>query len=418
MSYKPSSLNILFLLIFTFFLGMTFVFNIFTFIGEQQFWYLAQSFLHGKLYFLEKPGYYLDAVYVNGFYYWPLGPFPAIVMMPLALLSQFTGLFLHQGFINFILVIITLWLSFRQAKRFAYSSRDALTLAFAFCFSSVYQYIAFVPWSGMFAQTITVTLLFLAIEEIFTKKRILLIGILFAAILMTRFTAGLGIVFFIALIWMEKKNNLVEKSKKLFTLLIPVFIAGVLLLFYNYVRFGNMFDNGYMTANNNFLAESQRYEQLHHGLFKFENIPTNIYYYFIKTLDPVLIPVQTLMGNTYMLQPPYVTVRYPGTSFFIVSPIFLYIFKNRLRSNLAKSALITCIIILIPLMLYYWPGWRQVGPRYMLDLLPFMYLLLLESFPKRKLSSVVILIIFASALLNFYLFSQVMTSANPVPINK
>ncbi len=372
---------------------------------NQQYSYLARSFLQGKLFFTEKPGTWEDTVFYNGKFYWHQGSFPALLLMPFVFLFQNVGLFFYQGYLQIFLTITIFYLSYKIARIYKYSYEDALFLAFSFCFASVYHIVAFVPWVWYFAQAITVFLCLFALYEYLTKKRYFLIGILFALILITRLNAALGNIFFLIAIFNEEGNRRIKNAILLF---FPLVISLLVFFFYNSTRFGDAFNTGYTLTNNKTLSEKQRYELLQHGVFKVSNIPTNFYYYFIKTLDPVQIPVQTVFGNSHILQFPYITVRYPGTSFFIVAPFFLYIFRNKFKSKISQFAVIASIVILIPLLLYYWSGWRQVGPRYLLDLLPFIYLLLLEAFPKKKLSLKAKIVILLSSLFNFYLLSQVL----------
>ena len=67
---------------------------------EQQFAFLAQSFLHGNLAFLEQPGAsWADTTPHNGSYYWPLGPLPAVALMPCELLAALSGVIFYQGYL-------------------------------------------------------------------------------------------------------------------------------------------------------------------------------------------------------------------------------------------------------------------------------------------------------------------------------
>ena len=312
--------------------------------GEQQFSYLATSFLRGKLYFLEFPGTWGDAVYFRGHYFWPLGPFPSVALMPFVYLFGLFHRVFYQGYLQLILSSGVFYLCFKLARRHQYPWDDSLFLAYGFCFASIYQVVALMPWGWYFAQAIVVFFLFLSIYEYLGERRYLWIGIYFAFIIATRFTAGLGILFFIFDIFLSK-GAFSKKFYSLAKLLFPLFLSGVLLLVYNQVRFGSYFDNGYMNANASSLDGGQRYELLNYGLFKIKNIPTNFYYYFIKTLDPVLEKKKTIYErgefiNTYILKPPYVKVAFPGTSFFVVSPIFLYLIGTNLKKRLTKLSLI------------------------------------------------------------------------------
>lgn len=406
MKYKFNYIYVILASYIILFFATTAFFN-FSMRGEQQFSFLAHSFLHGKTYFLERPGTWEDVVSYNGYYYWHMGPFPAVLLMPFVYIFSLLNTFFFQGYLQFFITLGIFYLCFKIAGKIGFKSWDSLFLAFAFCFASVYQLIAFLPWSWYFVQAITVVLVLLAIFEYLGKRRYWLIGILFALILMSRFTAGIGILFFIAGILINKKYALKDKFRYVIILLIPSIIAGLLLLGYNHVRFGNIFENGYLLSNNATMTSAQRYEMLNYGLFQLRNIPTNIYYYFIKTLDPVLVNFKSLWGNTYVLRPPFVKVSYPGTSFFVVSPIFLYIFRTRIKEKVVKLSIIPSLVILFFLLTYYWPGWRQVGPRYMLDLMPFLYIILLYSFKNFKLSLFAKIIIFVSAILNLYFLQNI-----------
>ena len=63
--------------------------------GEQQFTFLAGSFLTGHLYFLKGLPFWDDTSFYAGEHYWPLGPLPAVLLIPSVFLF---GLRVHQGF--------------------------------------------------------------------------------------------------------------------------------------------------------------------------------------------------------------------------------------------------------------------------------------------------------------------------------
>ena len=124
---------------------------------------------------------------------------------------------------------------------------------------------------------------------------------------------------------------------------------------------------------------------------------TNFYYYFLKGLEPIL-------KRDYLLVWPYFRVSPLGLSFFIVAPIFIKIFWVKLKDKIMIYGVITSVIILAVLLAYYNDGSWQFGPRYMLDFLPFLFLLLLSAFKNNKLASRHYWLITFSALTNFLLF--------------
>lgn len=391
------------------FIILSIAFNLTFDIGDQHFWWLADAFLNGNLYLEDIPGYiWFDASFYNGHYYWPLGPFPAVAMIPLVLVDRILGFYLSQGILQLFLIFGVMYFCYKIARIYKFNRYHSIFLGFAFCFASVYVIVAYLPWSWSLSHAIIVFLIFLSLYEYLTKKRYLLIGLYFGFILATRLTAGVGIIFFILAIIFDRVD-LNEKLRSLLILLLPFIICGTFLMAYNQARFNSFFDSGYFKVNNMLLNERDRYEMLNHGLFKLSNIPSNFYYYFLKSLDPIRVKAITFGDkNTYVLKFPYVQVDYPGTSFFIVSPIFLFLFRTKFREKIVKLSFFTMFVVLLLVLSWYWPGWRQVGPRYMLDFLPFAFIPLLLAFKNRKLSNGVIALIFISAFIDLYLFISVL----------
>ena len=64
---------------------------------EQQYVRLAESFLSGNLHLLvELPEHLHDTALYGGRYYWPLGPFPAVLLMPVVLVCRWIGVEFYQ----------------------------------------------------------------------------------------------------------------------------------------------------------------------------------------------------------------------------------------------------------------------------------------------------------------------------------
>jgi len=377
----------------------------------QQFSYLSLGFGKGQLFFTNQIPFIdlLDSALVHGHYYWAEGPLPSVILVPFTALAEHFGTFFYQGYLQALLTIGVAWCCYWLARRFRYSIGDAAWLALAFCFASVYHFIAFVSWSWYYAQAVTVFLSFLGLVEYFGRRRYWLIGLLLAATMMSRVTAALGVLFYLGDIMTTVTLTWRKKLRASLSLLLPLFIGGLLLLGYNYVRFQNPLENGYRLVNNFYWSmPDQRYELDHRGLFQLANIPTNFYYYFIKTLDPVVLNYPARNNEHYLLQAPYLKVGYPGVGFFVVAPIFLYLFRRRYRERQDKLLLATCGLTLLALLTYYTTGWFQSGPRYLLDLLPYAFVLLLGAWPEHKLTNFSRGLIVASALFNVFLLTTML----------
>jgi hypothetical protein len=206
-------------------------------------------------------------------------------------------------------------------------------------------------------------------------------------------------VFYIAdILFPEKRENLKRKLNSLGALLVFPFISAASLLWYNAARFADVFNNGYTSSENMQGAVNHRFELQNYGLFQLRNIPMNAYYYFLKAFD------QTRTG--------LVTLKHPGTSFFFSSPVFLYIFpalRKTMQTRIVRLSLIPAAAVLPFLLAFYWPGMPQVGPRYLLDFLPFLYIILLHSFKKSRLSAAAKVLILTSAVLDYFLFIAIVS---------
>jgi len=388
--------EIIFLIFFLVFLLSTiFVANI-AFRVQDIFPNLAWSFLHGKTYFyneINNP----DIIFYQSQYYWHMPPLPAVILIPVVFI--FNGP-VHQGAINIILhVILFLIIYYFCCLKFNFSKTDSLWLAILYLFSSVFISSMVLIESYFYAQIITTLLLFLSLIEIYSKKRYWLIGIYFALILLTRYTAALTILFFI-LILIFSNITPKNKVKKMAMLFVPIFMAIIILGLYNYLRFEQIFINSYQ------LTSSYIKDTIIHpyGLFDLRYIPTNFYYYFLEGFTPILKDVPANIPR-YILKYPYITINKLGaTSFFLISPLFLLLYKADWTNAKIKYALITSGIILLILLSYFYNGHSQIGPRYLNDILPLLFLILLYIFQKNKLNYKHKLVIFFSVILNIYLW--------------
>ncbi len=368
----------------------------------QHFSLMANSFVHGRfdLIQLDPQTGSLDILIRNGKVYWIAYPFPAIILMPFVFIFNQLGIFFKQGYLQFFLNLGVFIISYLLSRRFKFSQINSLYLALAVCFGSNYSFAAFYTGSWYYAHSVAVLLLLLTFYEWYFQRRLIFIGIYLGLLLATRSTAIFAVTFFLLEILREKFTSYKEKVIKFFYIMIPIGITFLLLLFYNQIRFGSPWDTGY--SNNNVSPDFQVAMLKNHGIFKFENVPTNLYWDFLAFPEPVL------EENTYHLIPPFLRINPIGMSFFIMSPIFFLIFRTIKRPTQEQQNLwIGSITVLIPILMWYSTGFWQIGARYILDLFPLLFILLLTSFPKKDLSSKYRIIIIISSLMNlFWIMSE------------
>ena len=202
----------------------------------------TQSFLHGRLDANPLDFDKHDYVIKDGKYYWPEGPFPSVLLLPFQFLF---GSNFQQGIMQLILIVILLLSLFKLARIKEFNFPDSLYLTAAFLMGSPVVGLIVDPKSWFFAQVVTVTTLTLLLLELETKRRLLLIGILEAALIATRPTSGFIILALVVLLYI-KKEPLQRKINRVIPFLIPLFINLVALMWFNYARFGNLVDNGYL----------------------------------------------------------------------------------------------------------------------------------------------------------------------------
>jgi hypothetical protein len=331
---------------------------------------LAESFLHGKTYFLSLPNFGHDTVFLNGKYYWPLGPFPALLLLPFVFVFRLFNLFFFQGYLQVFLFAGVFYSFFLIARRLGYSRDDAGFLALAFCFASAFLGVGMYSVSWAFAQVITVLLLALALLEYLGSRRLWIIGTLMALASVTRIMSGLNVVFFLLVVFLEN-NTLRAKLGGVFSLILPMLIGFAALALYNDARFGNWMEPGYSLASL-FGAGARARES--YGLVSLAHVPGNLFYFLFAGPLPI-----TFDDGSQVLKFPYVKANLWGMSIFLTSPYFLYLFRIKYKDLISKLLLISSAVVAMPIFLFYGIGYG-FGYRYSLDFLPFLFFLLIRNY--------------------------------------
>jgi hypothetical protein len=371
-----------------------------SFPGATHFARVAESLWQGRVSLTldQLQNFPLDTVKRGDQYFWPQGIFPGLLLFPLYQIFQLfpSGTLALQPITNIILSGFIFYFAYRVALQKKFSVQDALLTASAFCFGSIFVYVTNSPQSWFFSQTVTVFLIFaILMEWLVGKQRYWLIGLLYSATLLTRVTAVFSITFFIYQLIIEKET-FANKKSKILQLVIPLIVGVFVYLSYNYLITGSLFENAYKYAQ--VAPYVQEVMLQRYGLFNIQNIFSNIYLYFFYPLKPIY------EQNTYHLIAPFFTVDPLGASFFIISPIFAkLIWQTKEVWKQTATYLVSTLPTLFLLLTYYASGYWTLGPRYLLDLLPFWYVALLLTFKDKKLSFWHILLIMCSAFINFYL---------------
>ncbi len=396
--YKSSPYREIFTLVLPAVFLLVIIINCFASTGaSQQFSNLAQAFLHGQLNFLHPiGGLGQDPVLYHGKIYWDEGPFPAMILTPFVGLFSLFHLFFYQGYLMWPLTIGVFYFVYKLARLFSFDLEDALILAFGFCLGSVYIGVASISSGWLFAQVVTVFLLFWSMYEFFTDRRWWLIGCICACIFMTRATATPILIFYGLELFDTVKKN--KRLKTLAQLCLPLGIAICLIGLYNYLRFSSPFDGGYMYQ----LLHDNSAESRSLGVFSPIHIPTNFYYAVLSA------PTTVVRDSTsWTLKFPYIRDNVYGMSIFFTSPYFLYFFTRPWKTfdRHFKHLMIAILVSALFVFSFYGVGALQYGYRYSLDFLPELFVLFMLVYRRGhdRITTGMKTLLLGSGIVNFFL---------------
>jgi len=336
--------------------------------GRGDFFYLADAFLHGRTWLTFQPGPF-DVIIVDGRFYVPFAPFPAIALMPVvAILGAVRADQVESG-INALLAaggVGLCWMLLGRIGVRRLFDRLAMTILFGFSTQILWVTTRGGVWHT--GQLIATILTLACLIEVWGRQRALLIGLLAGAAFLTRAPLAFAIPFYAlmldsppALPSTEVVGGYVAsiaRSTRLrhwIELGLGVLPAIVFFFLYNKVRFGSPWESGYGLATVPAFLEAQRAL----GLFSLAHVPMNLDYFLLHL--PTVIP-------TF----PYFKPDGLGLSVFITSPGLLFATQADWRRPRAWWLAGATIAVLIPTLLYYGGGWDQYGYRYFLDSVPFV----------------------------------------------
>ena len=150
------------------------------------------------------------------------------------------------------------------------------------------------------------------------------------------------------------------------TFCIVPFILGVTTLIYNYVRFHSFTDFGYARIPG--VLNEPWYN---HGIFSYHYIPRQIW-------EMLWRPWETRPGFPFLVPNPF------SSSILWSSPFILFAVRFGARDRLLKYASwIAVLLICVPLWMHGNSGGWQFGYRYAMACLPWLFVIMLESSPKK-----------------------------------
>jgi hypothetical protein len=244
------------------------------------------------------------------------------------------------------------------ARRLDYSGDEPCWFALAFCFGTSFIGVSALAGSNFFAHVLSVMVLFLAINEYEGKTRPWLIGGLVGLAMATRAPTGINILFF-SLAMFFGIGTIDERRARLLKLLVPFAAIVGLLALYNFARFGNPLESGYSYQLNGFGTPYAVWSvpgNTPGPPFSFANIPNHLWIF--------------LFGLP--------SINAVGASVLLVSPFLGYLYFARWDLT-NKLITLNVVLVLLVVLAFRSTGFEQMGYRFSLDFLPFVFWLLMRS---------------------------------------
>jgi hypothetical protein len=164
--------------------------------GRGDFFYLADAFLHGRTWLTFAPGPY-DVIIIDGRFYVPFAPFPAVVLVPIVAVLGAVGADQVESGINAALAAAGVGLCWMLLGRIGVGrlvDRIALTVLFGFSTQLLWVTVRGGVWHT--GQLIATILTLLCLIELWGRQRAWLIGLLAGAAFLTRAPLAFAIPFY------------------------------------------------------------------------------------------------------------------------------------------------------------------------------------------------------------------------------
>lgn len=332
----------------------------------EHYLYLAQSFLKLRVDVPNLPSFYQDAISVSGKTYLPFPPIPAVVLIPFILVLKN----ITQQSVSVVIGAVNTLLVYLLLKKCT-NTKNSFILSIFFAFGSVAFWASVVGTTWYFAHTVAITFFVLSLISHKNKKDFLS-GILFSLAVLSRYPIFLGIIFYVLELYKDKKRLILFMSGALTC--IPV------QLFYNWARFGNLLQTGYIEVYKNYINSNYPFtiRQLvspgasYFRYMDIRNIPLHLY--------TLLIMPPVVRGLTNIAPSPY------GMGIIFTTPLLFLVLKHFTQSKeLLRNLFLGAAGIATIDFLHYMQGWVQFGYRFLLDFLPFLLIILAIKFKPTKI---------------------------------
>jgi len=340
---------------------------------------LAASFLKGKYYLTQNPSWLSELIPVGEkMFYVVYPPMPAILSMPFVALFKAN---FQQQYLAHLLGAGVGLLIYKLSLTLNKNRKNAFWVLLLTSFGTIIWFLASTGSSWYLGQITATFFLTAALVESFNKKRAFRVGLFLGAAYLSRVNVAISFPFFIFFI--DSKNNL----KKIFRLVLGILPFILFNFYYNFIRFGTIFDKGYFLLPE-VLNETQM-PWFKYGLVSPLYIPEHLKTIFLAT--PKIIS-----------EFPYIIPSLAGLAIWITTPAFFYSIFTPVKNKFTKIAWLAILSISLIIFMHGGTGWSQFGYRFAVDFYPFLILLTIGSIKKTGLKWHHWLVLTISVIINLW----------------
>jgi hypothetical protein len=288
-------------------------------------------------------------------------PFPALLMLPSALISGRAG---NDVIPTLLIAALILPLSLLLLRRLAEaglsqrSVRDDLWLVGVLAFGSVLFFSAVQGKVWYTAHVVGVALALVYAWASIEAKRPIIAGLALGAAALTRTPMAFMFPLFALEAWRMANGDRRVLVRTLLTFAAPVVAFAIAGMIYNAIRFHSPTEFGHTYLE---VRQAAQIEQW--GLMS--------YHYLARNLTVAFTLLPELPGRA-----PWIQIGGHGLALWFTTPVLLYVLWPREKPALHRTLWITIACVALPSLLYQNSGWVQFGYRFSLDYTVFLVMLL------------------------------------------
>ena len=336
---------------------------------------LADAILHGRLYLSIHPSWLSELIKLGNKYYVPYPPMPAFLLLPFVLIF---GSSFPQPLLSIFLGALNVSLCFIVISKLFKSERIGILTSALYAFGTIQWYHAEVGSAWYIAQIIAMFFIWLSLLELITKKRLFIIGLFIGFAFLSRIPTIF--VFIFPLIYLKKDFHSINN---LLCYFFGISIGVILYGLYNLYSFGSFFNSGYWLIPNVLNEPWYRY-----GIVSIRYIPIHLLELFtsfpkFSSNFPFVIPSLNVL------------------SIWFTTPAFILALRANYKNPLEKTSAVSSLFILLIILMHGSNGFAQFGYRFIMDLYPFL-LILVASGIKNTNELLVKILITLSILVNLW----------------